>query len=208
MKDFAVPKVKEEVSYWQKKSEELKNELRQEAMKRTDAEKSLSECYEYLGVVNRQLAVLLNLGKDGNGKKGKSITNFILESALNLSGAKFAAFYNYNESGGELHLVASVGIEESSIAKNFIGLDCETLRPLFTEKVRVHGKIKNKELEKAGLNSKAKFFLALPIVANEKIIEVLFLGFDNKESVTTQELDFYEVFSMQASFLISSSRCV
>jgi DNA-binding cell septation regulator SpoVG len=203
----AKPKGKEKYNNRQERARDLNRKLEEEIAEKKEVEKKLCECYEYLGIVNRQLAIVMNLGKDCNGKKGKKIIDFVLRSAQSLSGADSVVFYRCNELNGKLHLISSVGVDESLILKKFSVTDCRSLETLWQEKIRMHGKVENRELEKFGLDAtKEKYFLALPILENEKIIGVLFLGFKNKDNLTAQELDFYGLFSIQASFLITASK--
>lgn len=219
MKNFASA-VKEKHEDWRKKSEEFQRELKEkknellavskklekEILEKNEIENKLIECYKYLGTINRQLAILLDFGKNGNEGNGKYGIDFILDSALNLSGANAAAFYYFNENNGKLNLASSIGADQSLICKNFSKNDCKLLAPLFLNKTRIHGKFASKELEKTGLNSKIKYFMALPIMKEKKIRGVLFLGFESKECMNNQELDFYEAFAMEASFALSNYR--
>ena len=46
------------------------------------------------------------------------------------------------------------------------------------------------------------YCLLLPLLENEEFVGCLFLGFSGKNTISTQELDFYELFAMLSTAMI------
>lgn len=83
----------------------------QEKKEKEEAEKRLVDLYRYLGVINRKISILMDLEKPQPKQGGRKITNYILNSTVNLSGAKVGALYRYKEEDKVFEMFASKGFE-------------------------------------------------------------------------------------------------
>lgn len=75
------------------------------------------------------------------------------------------------------------------------------LMPVVSDNRRIQGIFQENTSVRICKNQQLKYFLFLPLSANKKVKGVLFLGFDKKDCLTTQELEFYEAFINQASYV-------
>lgn len=166
------------------------------------SQKELIESYKHLGTVNRKISLLIEMGKEHKLKGNKEIAKYIVNSAINMSQAKFGILYRYQEDK-KLHLVSAQGLDKP-ISQDFIEIVPQSynfLKDLFKRKDQVEGNAENYQLGCFNINGKVKCFLALPLNDNvsRKVKGVLYLGFVNKKTLTSQELEFYDMFIKTAS---------
>lgn len=183
-----------------------RNKIEQELEKKRAEAKNivaqqLAESYKHLGLVNRKIALLLEIEKYPNSKKHKQeISDHILNLAMNISSAP--AGYLYGAEGeGRFNLLSYSGIKEDQkekikvITTETVGL----LRHLLKEKNIISGNIKRYETKLLALDNELEYFVTLPLSRGTTLGGFIFLGFDKKESVGMQDLEFLDVFSMHAS---------
>jgi PAS domain S-box-containing protein len=193
---------KEEINLIQMISEIFSN-----AIERKNKEELLFDSYKYIGVINSQLSILLNLGKAKSNVKEKEVIKLILESAKNLSKAKVSALYKYNEKNDALELIESSEISKKQTDR-IQELSLNTipfLNPLKEKKTRIQANEDNIHFYKLCFGKDVKYTVGLPIISQNKILGALFLGFEEKQSASTQDLNFFEVFTIQASYLLMNS---
>jgi hypothetical protein len=70
---------------------------------------------------------------------------------------------------------------------------------LIKEKGILSGDIKRYEAKLLALDNKLEYFVTLPLLQGMALGGFIFLGFDKKKSVNTQDLEFLDVFAMHAS---------
>lgn len=166
-------------------------------------EEKLIESYKHLGVINRQISILLDLNKRSDEGNLSEIIDYIIASTLNLSQAKIVSFYRYKETKNCLRLVSSSNnnfkIEKLILVENY-----PFLTPVVKDNQRIQGIFQENVSCRISQDDELKYFLFLPLTIQKKTKGVLFLGFDKKDSLTTQELEFYEAFINQASYVLQN----
>jgi PAS domain S-box-containing protein len=169
-------------------------------------EEKLIESYKHLGVINRQVSILLDLNKQSGGKQKHQIIDYILNSATDISGAKISNIYSFNPEEKVFNLLASSRISFPMERKKYtICLKkFPQLKRLVKEKTRFQSAFSDEIGEKLKINEKINYFIFLPLIANDEIKGAIMLGFTHKDSITTQELDFYEAFATQAAFIMNN----
>ncbi len=172
------------------------------------SEERLIESYEYLGMINRRISLLVDLSNcAGDRGNKKEIADFILHSAMNLSKAKTGLLYKYTGSN-EFKLISRSGLEGEKAHKfQVVSIDNVIFaEKLSQEKTRVSGPCHLFNpccfKEKLGFS----YFIALPIVESENFRGFLFLGFTDRKSMDSQELEFFDVFAVHASAALKSAK--
>lgn len=177
---------------------------------RKKKEKSLLESYNYLGIVNRKISMLLDMKKISGNVKGKNkrvLLDFILKSAINVSGADAGLLYQSIKSGNFnlLHSVGTFGIHGEKI-KNISSKSYEIFEKLQREKEIISGSSDKHNLKKLDFSGKIKSFLVLPIKFENNLGGFIFLGFFKERFIDNHEIDFLNLFSVHASFILSNSQ--
>lgn len=170
-------------------------------------EEQLSESYMHMGIVNRKMSLLLELEENLKDKKNKQdVIEYIISSAVGLSKAKICMLY---AAIGKNHfnLVSSSGISEDEKKKlqTVSRASVEFINDLVENIKRVNGPV---EFEKSGTfngNIDIRYFVALPIFKNNACRGFLFLGFVDRDSMASQELEFLDVFSRHISSALIDS---
>lgn len=164
-------------------------------------EKQLAESYKHLGLINRKISLLLEVGKYPKSKKYRQkIIDHILNLAMNISKAPTGYLYG-SKKRGKFSLLSFKGMKEelkekiSVITSRTVGL----LRYLIKEKALIKGDIKRYEAGLLALDNKLEYFVTLPLSKGTALGGFIFLGFDKKESVDAQDLEFLDVFAVHAS---------
>ncbi len=164
------------------------------------SEEQLIESYKYLGIVNRKISLLLDLERQNKNKNKKEIVEYILNSAINLSQATVGAVYRL-EANTDFHLLAHHGInaEQRKKAEKVCQKDSPILRTFLKQKEMLRGSIANNQLGKLDFKNKLKYFVMIPLGPRRNFSGVLFLGFLDRKSMESQELEFLDIFSIHAS---------
>lgn len=168
---------------------------------RIRAQEKLFESYQHLGIINRQVAILLELNKNCAEAKAPQVIRLILDSAISLGQAKIAALYVYDFKKKNFRLITAVGLAPDLKKRfNYLGpRQFSRLTQLIAEKKKIYGLLGPK-YQKNPLLAGLKSYLAIPFMAQKTIQGMFLLGFDNRESFSNQELDFYDAFAAQSSF--------
>lgn len=182
-----------------KKTEDALTKNRTESKK--IIERQLTESYKHLGMINRKITLLLELGKFQGSKKYKQkIIDHILNLAMHISNAHMGYLYG-SEKRGKFNLLSYEGVKDEEkekikiITTQTVGL----LKHLIKEKRLISGDIKRYEAELLALDNKLEYFVTLPLSKGTILGGFIFLGFDEKKSVDAQDLEFLDVFAMHAS---------
>jgi PAS domain S-box-containing protein len=164
-------------------------------------EKQLSDAYQHLGLINRKISLLLEIGKFPKSKKHRQeIIDHVLNLAMSISKAPAGYLYGSRERG-KFSLLSYKGLKEEQkekievITTQTVGL----LRHLMTQKGLISGDIKRYEAELLALDNKLEYFVTLPLSKGSSLGGFIFLGFDKKKNVDMQDLEFLDVFATHAS---------
>jgi GAF domain-containing protein len=184
----------------------LRKEHGQSQQEKNQAEKQLLESYKHLGAINRQISILFNLYAQSGGKNTREIMGYIAKSAYNLSRAESIKFFRYSKSTHSLIFLPIGNSRKFKDEKTRIPLDKHAfLRPLVEKKTRVQGSfVEDLHKDFVSSGSAVKYFLFLPIQAGKKLRGTILLCFSDRDSVTPQELDFFEAFAAQASLVLKN----
>jgi len=182
-----------------KKAEEKIAKNRASSKKIIEAQ--LADSYKHLGLINRKISLLLELGQIPKSKKHKqNVIDHILNLAMNISNAPMGYLYS-SKGEDKFNLLSYKGVKEDQkekikvITSHTVGL----LKHLIKERGIVSGDIKRYEAELLALDNKLEYFVTLPLSKGASLGGFIFLGFNKKKSVDTQDLEFLDVFAMHAS---------
>lgn len=171
-------------------------------------EKQLTESYKHLGLINRKISLLLELGKFPKAKGyKKELVDHILNLAMNISDAPTGYLYNNSKEKGKFNLLSCKGIEDSHkekikvITENTVGL----LKYLIKEKGVISGDIKRYEAELLALDNNLEYFITLPLSKGASLGGFIFLGFDKSKTLDPQDMEFLDVFAIHASSALSNA---
>ncbi len=161
----------------------------------------LADSYKHLGLINRKISLLLELGEFSKSKKHRQkIIDHVLNLAMNISKAPTGYLYG-SKTRRKFNLLSCKGVKEEQkekikvITSHTIGL----LKHLIKEKEIVSGDIKKYEAELLALDKKMEYFVTLPLLKGTTLGGFIFLGFDKRKGVDEQDLEFLDVFAMHAS---------
>lgn len=172
---------------------------------RVQSEQKLIESYKHMGSINRQIAILLEMGNQTENSKESELMGHIINSAQSLSGAKFVGIYKYHKKGRIFSCL-------NANPKNHKMCNLETAKsPINTydlvhKKIRTQGIMSAKEKRENGINF--TYYILKPIETTKGLWGALMLGFSStKNIITSQELDFYQVFVAQAGIALEKIKC-
>lgn len=177
------------------------NQYRNRAESRKRIEDQLTDSYKHLGMINRKISLLLELEDFPMSKKHtKDIIDHILTLAMSISNAPMGYLYG-SKGRGKFNLLSYKGCNEEQkekikvITSRNVGL----LRHLLQEKKLISGEIRRYEAELLAMDNKLEYFITLPLSKETALGGFIFLGFNKKHNMSTQDLEFLDVFSTHAS---------
>ncbi len=177
------------------------DQFRNRAESRKKIETQLIDSYKQLGMINRKITLLLELESFPTSKKHKKgVMDHILSMAMSISGAPTGYLYG-SKGRGKFGLLSSQGCEDAQrekikvITSRKVGL----LKHLLKEKKLIGGDIRRYEAEILAIDNKLEYFITLPLSKETSLGGFIFLGFDKKHNMSTQDLEFLDVFSTHAS---------
>jgi len=182
---------------------------------RKKKEESLLESYNYLGVINRKISMLLDLEKMSNNarkRNSEEVLSYISKLAINISGANTSALFKIDEinKSGNFELLFSSGLSRDQIKKirNLPVKECKILERIRNEKSKIFGSTANNDIRALDPTRKNKHFSILPIKNYGKLKGILFLGFNEEKGTDNQELEFLEVFAMHVSSALIHAKII
>lgn len=182
-----------------RQTENVQHRNRAESRKKIEGQ--LTDSYKHLGTINRKISLLLELAQFPKSKRNpQAVLDHILNLAMSISNAPMGYLYG-SKGRGRFNLLSSKGCEEehkkkiSVITSRTVGL----LRHLLKEKSLISGDIKRYEGELLALDNKLEYFVTLPLSKGAALGGFIFLGFNKKHDIGTQDLEFLDVFAMHAS---------
>lgn len=170
----------------------------------TQSQKKIFELYKYLGIINRRVSILLDLNRNDFSNQEKSL-QLIAKSGRSLSQADFCLLYNYNKIEDRFNLLALNSLIKTDFDHRINQLNPKTipfLQKIINSKKRYQGKYSELDYNILNINNKIKSFIIFPIIDGNNLSGMLYLGFNNKDTVTTQELELYNLFVIYASFVL------
>lgn len=176
--------------------------VNRDVTKQRSLEKKLLESYKYLGLLNRKINILLTLNKGESSKGREELVDFLFETIEKVFGAKASVLYSYDDVKRCFHLLGSRGIEEKY--KKEISLlntnVCKDFDTLIEQKGRVIKKFKDCKSETFKYMEGG--FLFLPLISGGILSGALVVSLENIEKISTQELDFFELFAAQLCLIL------
>lgn len=187
-----------DISERKKAEEEM---IRNRAKSKKIIEVQLTDSYKHLGLINRKISLLLELGKVPKSKKDRqNVIDHVLNLAMNISKAPTGYLYG-SKIRGKFNLLSYKGVKEEQkekikvITAHTVGL----LKYLIKERGLHSGDIKRYEAELLALDNRLEYFVTLPLLMGTSLEGFIFLGFDKRKVVDAQDLEFLDVFAMHAS---------
>lgn len=172
-----------------------------QAKSKKKIERRLADSYKYLGTINRKISLLLELEYFPKSKKhNQKIIDHVLNLAMNISNAQMGYLYG-SKGRGRFDLLFCKGCKEEQKEKIKIitSRKAGILKHLLREKNRISGNVRQHEVGLLAPDNKLEYFIALPLLKETALEGFIFLGFNKKKSVDTQDLEFLDVFAMHAS---------
>ncbi len=181
---------------------QAQTELVQNRVKQKEIlEAQLAASYKQLGLVNRKISLLLELGKIPRSKKYRQqVADHVLNLAMSALDSSTGYLYGAKVRGA-FTLVSSKGVSADAersirvITQHSVGL----LKYLAKERKTLMGDIQQYEAELLALDNKLEYFVTVPLGRGSALGGFIFLGFDKKRQVDPDDLEFLEVFAMHAS---------
>lgn len=173
-------------------------------------EDDLGEAYKYIGVANRKISILLEIEKHSEHKKNKQeLIAHIVNAAKSACHASVALMYKH-ENGDIFSLVFGEGISPEMRADLAIvpAQKAEFIKGMVAEKKRINSPC---ELYDAGCfneNGRLSYFVAAPFIIESVCKGFLFLGFEKRQSIAQQELEFLDIFSIHISSALAKLKVI
>jgi len=184
-----------------------RDQYRNRAESRKILEGQLTNAYTHLGKINRKISLLFELDQYPKSKKGKQQTlNHVLNLAMNISNSSTGYLYQ-SKGKGKFDLLSHKGLngEQKDKIKIISARTIKLLKHLIKEKKLISGYIKGYEAELLVLDNELKYFVTIPLSKGTSLGGFIFLGFDKKNSVDAQDLEFLDVFAMHASIALAKA---
>ncbi len=185
-----------------RRSQEKYNIAQMELRKKI--EEQLVDSYKYLGTINRKISLLLDIEERSHKViNKKEIASYIVVSAISASRAEMGLLCKFNDRDN-MRLIAGKGLneEEMNNFQNFCLAKTEFFNKIKRESLKINGPFNPFNDICSMIGKKLTYFVALPIKKEKKCIGLLFLGFTDRKSMDTQELEFLDIFAMHASSAI------
>ncbi|MCF7918274.1 PAS domain S-box protein [Candidatus Gracilibacteria bacterium] len=164
--------------------------------KRKQSMDKLLESYKHVGIINRKIEVLSSLIQYKIKEEKKTI-QYLLSTAMNFSRRDCSMFYK-NGGNNTFRLIQSKDISKET-EKEMLILSVEnwsSIKTLIEEKRKVFA---TKNSDKNWPSKNLFSILALPLISHGNIIGIIVLGSATKTKASNYPLEFYDVFSVQAS---------
>jgi PAS domain S-box-containing protein len=174
-------------------------------------EEQLLESYQHLGTINRKISFLSELSQLAVRYRGKKkiILERMLGPLVNFSTASFGALFRYEEERGSVFRMLSFsGAKEHTQAQiRSIGENSKELRGILLRNQEcLRGYCRDLPLGKFSHNKHLKYGMLIPLKRDKKLEAFIFLGFKNKQDFSSQDLEFFNVFSIYASTLLVDAK--
>jgi len=174
-------------------------------------EEQLLESYQHAGTINRRISFLSELSQliVRYKNRKKIILERMLSPLVNFSSAGFGALFKYEDVNGR-----ALRLLSATDAKNYTPAEIRSLSAQSRELLKVlaqarscaRGYCKDLPLGKLSANKKLKYCMLLPLYLKSKPKAFIFLGFKSKPDFSNQDLEFFDVFSIYASALLTDAK--
>lgn len=182
-------------------------EMAHEIMAKNIIEEQLLQSHKHLGVINRKIKILYEIGKiaqvTGVKKYKQDLIDHILHVATRISHASQGCFYSAQK-GGKYKIMSCYGIscknkdQITEITTRSVGL----IKYLIEKKELIKGDTQIYKVDRLIVDGKIKYFITLPLMKKNKLAGFIFLGFENKKDIHAQDYDYLEVFATHASYAL------
>jgi len=188
-----------------KRAEEELKKNQQEIIKKT--EEQLVESYRHMGMVNRKISIILEMEEYSKNKNNAGrIADYIIQSAVKLSRADLGIIYEYDRSRFSLIAQHEFNPKKIEALRNFSQKEIKFLEMLVNDCKRISGFCELIDIGPLNIDDALNYFVMLPLTNDSLLNGFIFLGFEGKRSLGSQDLEFLEVFSSHAGMAFSRGK--
>ncbi|MFZ2154348.1 MAG: PAS domain-containing protein [Candidatus Moraniibacteriota bacterium] len=176
---------------------------------KVSANKKIFEMFKYLGIINRKVSILLGMNKRNVIKDAQGAYKHIVHASLTIASAATSILYRFDQASGIYSLLAADGYVPKELKNNFQFIARKSF--IFADRVakkglRIQGEARSDFFlefgKQSGLDKVMNTFLVIPLSHQGNLKGILFLGFKKRNNLSTQELEFYDLFSLQACLIL------
>lgn len=165
----------------------------------------LTDAYNHIGITNRKISLLLEIEKHSQYKKNKQkLLMYIAKTAKNSCHAKIALVYKC-ENNDKFTLIFGDGTKKE-ILKDLKIVDKDRapfLKSLLDSKNRINYRYDDLDDDCFKTSEKLSYFVAIPFVEERVCKGFLYVGFKNRKSMESQELEFLDVYAIHIAKALS-----
>ncbi|MFW6282740.1 MAG: PAS domain S-box protein [Minisyncoccales bacterium] len=170
--------------------------------KQKQSEQKIFELYKHLGIMNRRISIIFDLYKKNKDKNKSKYLDLITQYARTISSADICILYKKDKKKSVFRSLSVSGNFKNIFNYNILGYeDAPYIFNILHKNERVQGFCEEYHCTKScPFKNKINSFLVVPVITNKNVNGIVFLGFKKRVELTTQELDFYELFASQISY--------
>ena len=142
----------------------------------------------------------MNFKRYVENKSRNEVIEYILNASVRLGKATLGILYQLRSDNSLQALAFNGLLKEEEDALSTLSVDeSEILLSFVKRKARIQGMNHDFSVISSNLGKHIKCFLLQPLLNEKELKCAILLGFSDRSNLTTQELDFYNVFSLLAS---------
>lgn len=173
------------------------------------ANQKIFEMFKYLGLINRKVSILLDMRKGGTKKNSKDVYSFIVQSSMQIADAKFSLLYEFDDKERTFDMLDCGGAlsrSDKDRLQIIEGDKYDFVKKMVRHKKRAQGVASDEVFHNFVVDNKfektVQTCLAVPLLFQDKLKGMLILGFDEEHNLSTQELEFYDLFALQSCLVL------
>ena len=173
------------------------------------ANQKIFDMFKYLGLINRKVSILLNMRKGGTKKDAKNIYTHVIQSSMQIANAHFSLLYEFNQKERSFNLLSYGGILSRNDQRRLAIIRADAygfMRKMMRTKKRVQGVASDDIFRAFVVYNKFKktthALLVVPVLCQDSLRGMLILGFGKEHDLSTQELEFYDLFALQTCLIM------
>lgn len=173
------------------------------------ANQKIFDMFKYLGLINRKVSILLNMRKGSTKKDAQNIYAHVIQSSMQIANAHFSLLYEYDQKGRSFDLLSYGGMLSRNDQKRLTKIKSDAygfMRKMVRTKKRVQGVASEDAFRAFVIYNKFKktthALLAVPVLCQDSLKGMIILGFGKEHDLSTQELEFYDLFALQTCLIM------